>query len=62
MGYEVRWARGSGAMIFFAEQGNRFVSEDAGQGRDAFVFDDDNLNSGTFIRADGKQAALRRLE
>lgn len=62
MAYEVRWAKGSGAMIFFGEEGNRFVSEESGAGQDAFVFDDESLDRGTFIRADGKQAAVRRLK
>jgi hypothetical protein len=62
MGFEVRWAKGTGAMIFFGEEGHRFVSEDAGKGSDSFVFDDDTLNSGTFIRADGKQTPVKRLE
>lgn len=62
MAYEVRWAKGSGAMIFFGEEGKRFVSEESGAGSDAFVFDDESLDSGTFIRADGKQVAVRRLK
>ena len=62
MAYEVRWAKGSGTMIFFGEEGNRFVSEETGGGRDAFVFDDESLSSGTFIRADGKQVPVRRAK
>jgi uncharacterized protein DUF3828 len=62
MAYEVRWAKGSGAMLFFGEEKKRFVSEERAEGRDAFVFDDDSLSTGTFIRADGKKVAVRRME
>lgn len=62
MAYEVRWAKGSGAMPFFGEGEKRFVSEERAEGRDAFVFDDDSLSTGTFVRADGKQVAVRRLK
>lgn len=62
MAYEVRWAKGSGAMLFFGEEEKRFVSEERDEGRDAFVFDDDSLSTGTFIRAGGKEAAVRRMK
>lgn len=62
MAYEVRWAKGSGAMTFFGEGEKRFVSEERAEGRDAFVFDDDSLSAGAFVRADGKQVAVRRLK
>lgn len=62
MAYEVRWAKGSGAMLFFGEEEKKFVSEERDEGKDAFVFDDDSLNTGTFIRADGKEVAVRRMK
>lgn len=62
MAYEVRWAKGSGTMIFFGEEEKRFVSEERAEGRDTFVFDDESLSSGTFIRADGKQVPVRRAK
>ena len=66
MAFELRWAKGKGAMRFFsdgvsAEGKPRFVSEDHGKGQDRFEFDDGNYNSGRFIRADGKVLTVQRL-
>lgn len=66
MAFEVRWQRGVGHMMFFYEPGaaagrHRFVSEDKPDGRDRFEFDDDRLNRGRFVRADGKVFPVYRL-
>ena len=66
MAFEVRWAKGSGTMIFFADkessEPNRFVSEDKGKGRDAFIFDTNRYETGIFIRADGKEMPIRKIK
>lgn len=62
MAYEVRWAKGSGSMLFFSEEATRFVSEDTGKGKDAFVFDNESLDAGKFVRADGKESPIRRIK
>lgn len=66
MAYEIRWAKGSGAMIFFSDNSaggaNSFVSEDKGKGTDRFVFDDDRLTTGKFIRADGKEMPVSKVK
>lgn len=62
MAFEVRWKKGSGSMIFFGEEGNRFVSQDKGKGQDVFVFDDDSLDTGKFVRADGKEMTVKRIK
>ena len=66
MAFELRWAKGKGAMRFFsdgvsADGKPRFVSEDHGKGQDRFEFDDGNYDSGRFIRADGKVLKVQRL-
>jgi hypothetical protein len=67
MAFELRWAQGKGVMHFFydstaAEDKPTFVSEDRGQGRDKFIFDDTRYDSGRFVRADGKTFAVQRVE
>jgi hypothetical protein len=62
MAYELRWKKGAGAMIFFADGENRFVSEEKAAGKDAFVFDDESLTTGKFIRADGKELPVRKIK
>lgn len=60
MAFEVRWAKGSGVEVFFAEGDNTFASTpDKGQ-PNRFVFDDENYNTGTFYRADGKIFPVKR--
>jgi hypothetical protein len=63
MAYEVRWAKGSGSEMFFADGGrdNAFTSENK-SGANTFEFNDDTLNGGTFHRADGKDFAVRRIK
>lgn len=61
MAFEVRWAKGSGVEMFHFEEGNIFESDtDTTAGRSKFIFDNENYNSGSFKRADGKVFAVRR--
>ena len=66
MAFEVRWAKGRGAMRFFFDSTTPdgkavFVSEDSGKGPDKFVFDDNRYSSGKFLRADGKMFAVETV-
>lgn len=61
MAFEVRWAKGSGVEMFHFEEGNTFESDtDTTAGRSRFIFDDENYNTGSFKRADGKVFTVRR--
>jgi len=63
MAYEIKWAKGSGTMIFFSDTAaNSFVSEDTSKGADRFVFDDESLTTGKFIRADGKEMPVSKVK
>jgi hypothetical protein len=67
MAFEVKWARGSGTMMFFFdgdESAGRYSysSEDTGEGRDTFIFDDDRFETGRFVRADGREMAVRKIK
>jgi hypothetical protein len=65
MAFEIRWAKGAGAMIFVFDGERdgkfRYLSEEKGDGRDAFVFDDDRFEIGKFIRADGKEMPVKKI-
>ena len=66
MAFEVRWAKGSGAMMFFFEgdeSAGRYIyaSEDSPRGQDRFVFDDETFTTGTFIRADGTEMPVKKV-
>lgn len=61
MAFEVKWAKGSGVEVFFYKDGNAFESE-AGGDRNRFEFDDENYNTGTFYRADGKTFPVQRVK
>jgi hypothetical protein len=61
MAFEVRWAKGSGVEMFFFQEGTTFESSPGKGATNAFVFDDENYNSGTFYRADGKEFPVRRV-
>lgn len=65
MAFELKWAKGSGTMIFFSDGGAgekyTYHSEDKGAGVDKFVFDDAGLRTGKFIRADGKQMKVKKI-
>jgi len=61
MAFEVRWAKGQGSEYFFYKDANVFESEEnKSGGRNEFRFDDENYNSGTFYRADGKTFPVSR--
>lgn len=68
MAFEVRWAKGSGAMIFVFDgepSQNRWVytSEPTDKGgTDKFVFSDGTFATGTFVRADGKEFPVTRVK
>ncbi len=66
MAFEIRWARGHGAMRFFFDHTTPngepvFVSEDSDRGVDRFIFQDNGYHSGKFIRADGKVFVVKQL-
>lgn len=62
MAFEVRWAKGSGVEMFFPEGDNTFTSNpDKGEPNN-FVFDDENYNSGKFLRGDGKTFDVKRVK
>jgi hypothetical protein len=63
MAFEIKWAKGSGSEYFFYKDANVFESEeDKSGGRNEFRFDDENYNTGTFVRADGKTFAVSRAK
>ena len=67
MAFEVKWARGKSAMIFFFDketpQGQFiYASEDKGAGRDHFIFDNNRYETGKFIRADGKEFPVKKIK
>jgi hypothetical protein len=66
MAFELKWSKGSGTMIFFydsdAAGGLTYTSEDGGKGKDKFVFDDETLSTGRFIRADGKEMSVKKIK
>src|SRR5688500_7610290 len=63
MAFEIKWAKGSGSEYFFYKDGKTFESEeDKKGGRNEFRFDDENYNTGTFVRADGKTFAVSRAK
>lgn len=65
MAFEIKWAKGSGTMLFFSDEtagANAYSSEDTGKGRDKFIFDDDTLTTGRFIRADGREMPVGKVK
>lgn len=60
MAFEVRWAKGSGVEMFAFTEDNTFESAPDQSDSNKFVFDDENYNSGTFYRADGKSFSVKR--
>ena len=60
MAFEVRWAKGSGVEMFAFTEGNTFESAPDQSDSNKFVFTDENYNSGTFYRADGKSFSVKR--
>jgi hypothetical protein len=61
MAFEVKWAKGTGAEMFYYKDGNTFESNND-EGTNQFVFDDENYNTGTFYRADGKTFPIKRAK
>jgi hypothetical protein len=64
MAFELKWAKGTGTMLFFydGEGVLKYSSEDKGNGTDVFVFDDTSFTSGKFIRADGREMTVRKIK
>jgi hypothetical protein len=65
MAFEVHWTKGSGVETFFSNDGenNSFSSETKDGGfENTFAFDNDNYDKGKFMRADGKEFAVRRIK
>lgn len=64
MAFEIRWAKGSGTETFQFEgrdaKGINFVSEPEPGKYNVFTFTDEDYNSGTFTRADGKVFKVNR--
>lgn len=61
-GYAVRWAKGSGVEYFSFMGDTTFASSTVESEANKFVFDDENYNTGTFFRADGKTFAVSRAK
>jgi len=61
-GYAVKWAKGSGVEYFSFMEGTTFASSTVESEANKFVFDDENYNTGTFFRADGKTFAVSRAK
>ncbi len=66
MAFEVRWEKGSGVEMFFSEgraNDREIFASDPKTGKaNSFAFDDENYNSGTFYRADGKEFPIARIK
>lgn len=67
MAFEVRWTKAKRSMIFFYEWNSRlgkhtYVSEKKPSGVDRFVFSDGRLASGVFIRSDGAQYSVIKID
>jgi hypothetical protein len=61
MAFELKWAKGSGTIIFYytGEGVLEYSSEETG---DKFVFDDDTFTTGKFIRgSDGKEMRVKKM-
>jgi hypothetical protein len=61
-GYAVRWAKGSGVEYFSFMGDTTFASSTVESEANKFVFDDENYNTGTFFRADGKTFQVSRAK
>jgi len=62
MAFEVRWAKGSGIEMFFSDGATALSSSPDNAAPNRFEFDDENYNTGTFYRADGKSFAVKRAK
>ena len=66
MAFEVKWEKGTGTEIFFFEDraNDKYIfasNPDKGKAN-VFAFDDENYNTGTFYRGDGKEFAVSRIK
>ena len=65
MAFEVRWAKGSGTEMFVYEhhENDRYIYTSEGDGKRMNIFAlNGNLDSGEFIRADGKRFAVKKIK
>ncbi len=62
MAFEIKWAKGTGVEMFFSKDSTTFESSPNKGEPNRFVFDDENYNSGTFYRADGKTFSVKRAK
>jgi len=66
MAFEVKWEKGTGTEMFFSEgEANDkfiFASQPETGKANVFSFDDENYNTGTFFRADGKEFPIKRVK
>ena len=62
MAFEIKWAKGSGTEMFFPAGEHSFESEAGTSGINRFEFNDENYNSGTFFRGDGKTFPIKRAK
>lgn len=66
MAFEVKWEKGSGTeLFFFQDRANDkyiFASDPEKDKANVFSFDDENYNTGTFFRADGKEFPIKRVK
>ena len=65
MAFEVRWKHGIGTEMFFADE--RYsdkvtFSSDPEKGQPNVFSLDDEINTGTFYRADGKEFPIKRIK
>lgn len=60
MSFEVKWAKGTGVELFYTDDGKTFASDEQEGKTNRFVFDDENFDSGTFFRRDGKTFTVSR--
>lgn len=66
MAFEVKWEKGTGTEIFFSQDRANdkyiFASDPKTGKANVFSFDDENYNTGTFYRADGKEFPITRAK
>lgn len=62
MAFEVRWAKGSGAEMFFSKNGYTFESSPDKGEPNRFEFDNDGYGTGIFYRADGKEFPVKKIK
>lgn len=64
--FEIKWEKGTGTEIFFSQgrASDKYIfASDPPQGKaNVFSFDDENYNTGTFYRADGREFPVKRVK